>query len=81
MNEDKYKAIALISTLALSMSVQCYHLCWEEREMATMFQCVYSFAAPSTYNKARRDINLPGRLDWVKSVSSSCPIPAGPVVP
>uniref|UniRef100_A0A4W6F1B5 Neogenin n=1 Tax=Lates calcarifer TaxID=8187 RepID=A0A4W6F1B5_LATCA len=45
--------------------------------MATTFQSVYSFTAVSTYNKARRDINLPGRLDWVKFVSSSCPIPAG----
>lgn len=52
----------------------------EEKEMATAFQSVYSFAALSTYYKARRDINLPERLDWVKFVSSSRPIPVGLVV-
>lgn len=34
----------------------------------------------STYNKARRAVNVPERLDWVKFVSSSRPIPAGLVV-
>lgn len=79
MDEDKCKAIALTLTLALSMSVQCCHLC-SRKEMATAFQSVYSFAALSTYNKERRDIKLPGRLDWVKSISSSRPIPARHVV-
>lgn len=79
MDEDKCKAIALTPTLALSMSVRCSHLCWR-KEMATAFQSVYSFNALSTYNKARRDINLPGRLDWVKFVSSSRPIPVRLVV-
>ena len=79
MDEDKCNTIALTLTLALSMSVQCCHLC-SRKEMATAFQSVYSFAALSTYNIARRDINLPGRLDWVKFVSSSRPIPVGLVV-
>lgn len=50
------------------------------KETATAFQSVYSSSALSTYNKARCDINLPGRLDWVKFVSSSRPIPSGLVV-
>lgn len=48
--------------------------------MAAAFQIVYSFPALSTYNNTRRDINLPEWLDWVKFISSSCPIPAGLVV-
>lgn len=79
MDEDKCKAIALSLTLALSMSVRRCHLC-SRKENGNRVPSVYSFTALSTYNKARRDINLPGRLDWVKFVSSSRPIPVGPVV-
>lgn len=50
------------------------------KEMAAAFLRVYSFPAHCTYDNARRDINLPGRLDLVKFVSSSCPIPARLVV-
>lgn len=34
----------------------------------------------SAYNKARCAVNVPERLDWVKSVSSARPIPVGLVV-
>lgn len=50
------------------------------KEIAAAFLSVYSVFALSTYNGARCDINLPGRLDWVKFVSSSRPIRAGLVV-
>lgn len=52
----------------------------EERKWQAAFQSVYSPSALSTYNKGRCDINLPERLDWVKFVGSSRPIPAGLVV-
>lgn len=52
----------------------------EERKWQAAFQSVYFLSALATYNKGRCDINLPERLDWVKFVGSSRPIPAGLVV-
>lgn len=45
--------------------------------MVSTFQSVYSAAVVCTYNKARRDIKLPGKLAWVKFVSSFLPDSTG----
>lgn len=78
MDEDKCKAIPLTLTLALPMSVFCYRLSFRRKRRPPAEASPPSLQ--STYSEARRAVNVPERLDWVKFVNSSRPIPVGLVV-